>query len=127
MRKLILAAVLVGAAANAAADWKVIDEQEARVTYVDPSEIRVTGNMARIWTMVDFKNMQTMPSGTRYRSSKTLSEFDCKEGKIRMLQATAFSGKKGTGIAVFSGAAPEEWSYVTPGSVDALKQATACK
>lgn len=128
MRKLIGVAILFGIAANAAAEWKVIDQQDARVTYIEPSEIKLNGNIVRMWTMVDFKQKQTMPSGPRYSSNKTLWELDCKEGKIRMLQATAFSGKMGEGTVVWSGGDPApQWDYVSPGSVNSLKYSVACK
>ena len=105
------------AAAVAAAEW----EQTGTTTkgesafYVARSTIQRSGNLARMWEMIDNK-AATMIDGKPVLSIRNLMEYDCKGSRRRMLAATAYAGHLGKGTVVGSESFPPpyEWHAVGP-------------
>jgi len=101
MRKAILMMLLAGVSSSAAAEWIAVGSGEPSTLYADPSTIRKAGDRVQMLDLLDFKTAQ-VTEGYRYMSSKTLSEYDCKEERTRILYFTLHSENMGRGEAVFT-------------------------
>lgn len=101
------------------AEWVSVDHngEEGQTVYVDSGAIRRNGDVVNMWVLMDFRNVQTVPSPP-YLSVKSHREIDCNEQHIRLLASTAFSGHMGMGEALYSYINPkDEGIPIEPGSV----------
>ena len=81
------------------------------VLYIDPSSIHEDGAYSTLLTLDALK--MAGPGGEL--SMKILREFDCKQQRVRVIDASAFSGTMGTG-RVLGSAGGGRWSDVLPGT-----------
>jgi len=109
------------------AEWVSIDanNQRGRTVYTDPDTIRLKGDVVTMWSLNDYRTIQTMGS-TSYLSSKVQTEYDCAEERIRTLASTFFSGNMGSGDVVFSISKAGKWQLLEPGSLDQSEWEVAC-
>ena len=79
-KQLLFVLLLINTAAWA--EWTLVgDDDGARFsTYAEIATIRRQENVARMWTLVDFRNSQRAPYGPEYLSLKAQQEYDC-DGK----------------------------------------------
>jgi hypothetical protein len=115
-------------AATAAAKWAVVDRSPDRggaVVYGDPVTLQRSGNLARMWTLWDYKTTQVV-EGKRLLSTKWQDEFDCKAGRMRNISITGFSGNMGKGAVVGYGNSAFPWESVAPGSIKDDLRKFAC-
>ena len=125
MKRLLIGLMLLMTAGAASAEWTQIDDNDEFITYVDRATIRRNGNFVKMWSLKDFKTVQTV-SGISYLSSMDQSEFDCKEEKTRILPFTWFDGKMGHGKVVYSDNDSSRWIPIQPGSVGETLWKVAC-
>jgi Surface-adhesin protein E len=85
--------------------------------YVNPSTIRKDGNKVAIWSLFDFQAARTAANGQTYMSARSLSEYDCKASKSRLLAFSWYSKNMGGGKVVFSNSDIQEWEPVLPDSL----------
>jgi len=113
MRRVMLVVLLLASGA-ASAGWVQMSSEGANsVMYVDPDTIKIDGQLRRVVEMHDLK----VPDKSRgNRSTAVLSEYDCKEGRIRLLQEEYFSGQMGTGERMGSMTEPTDWFSLAPGT-----------
>lgn len=113
MRTLALAAAMMAATAPTAAiaaDWVYLDSGGGRDFYIDRESIRTMPNgNKRAWLEIVRHN----PDKFGDTSSKSLTEFDCREGRYRLLQSTYFKGERVT----TTDAITSEWRYASPDSL----------
>jgi len=123
--KHMIIAVLSLAASTAWADWVKVTESQTFSIYLDPATISKSGDMRRAWQLTDYKEL-VLPE--RYLSSLDLLEFDCKEGRRRMLSFSEHSGPMGTGPvrSASSTGAPSPWRNDPPASVGEATRAYVC-
>lgn len=113
MRRSMLV-VLCLAAGPAWSGWVQMSSEDVNsVMYADPDTIKINGQIRQIVELHDFK-AQDKSRGNR--STRVLSEYDCKEGRIRILQEEYFSGQMGSGERVGSFSGPSDWFYIAPGT-----------
>lgn len=119
--------VLLLSSGPAYAEWVSIDanNQSGRTVYADPDTIRSKGDVVKMWTLNDFKTIQTQLSAA-YLSYTVQSEYDCAEERIRNLAATFFSGNMGSGDAVYVNPDEGKWLPVQPGSLGQRAWKLAC-
>jgi len=103
--------------APAWAEWVKIAESTRRVLYYNPAAINKQDNLRRVWTLQDNKQ----PGKQGATSMRSLSEYDCKEGRQRLLSFSAHSERMGRGETIkrrhYSLGEPDgEWLNVTPGT-----------
>jgi hypothetical protein len=96
-----------------------------RTVYTDPDTIGLKGDVVTMWSLHDYKTLQTMGS-TSYLSYKVQIEYDCAEEKIRKLSSTFFSGNMGSGDVVYSVSKEGKWQRVEPGSLGQSEWEVAC-
>jgi len=91
---------------TASAAWALVaGKSEKGLTeytrYVEPDTIHRNGDAVELWSLLDFKTVQTVASRP-YLSVKSRREIDCAEERIRLLALTVFAGHMATGEAVYS-------------------------
>lgn len=115
MKKVLLMAAAILAAAPACAEWTEYSSfQDDKKFYFDRSTVHVapTGSR-RVWTLSDY----AIPDKAGDSSLKRFLEFDCVEKRYRVLQAMFFKGRMGGGTPSESINGPSKWSYVAPETV----------
>ena len=98
--------------------------------YVDTTTIRKTGNMARMWDLMDFETAQKISNnGTNilFRSSKTQSEYDCKKKQQRQLYMSLYTENLGKGKVVLTDNNPTKWERSAGGSAAEALWELACE
>jgi hypothetical protein len=116
MYNFILALLLAGMCGGAAAEWVAIGSNDTSTFYADPATIRSSGEVTRMWDMIDEKNAKVTDSGKRYMSSKGQNEYDCHGVRMRLLYTSYHSANMGEGEIVFSEPDPGGWVAAPPGS-----------
>jgi len=113
MRRVMLV-VLLTVAGPAWSGWvQMSSEGASSVMYADPESIRIDGPLRRVTEVHDLK----APDKTRgNRSTKVVAEYDCKEGRIRVLQEEYFSGQMGAGERLGGNTEPTDWFSIAPGT-----------
>ena len=98
-----------------AADWVFITESASNKDkyYIDRQSIRLMPNgYKRAWVRNDYNK----PSEFGDTSSKLYYEYDCNQGRRRILSASFYKGEEVTTSAKPVGS-NAEWSYILPDSV----------
>ncbi|MDO8811046.1 MAG: hypothetical protein Q7J38_03335 [Gallionella sp.] len=116
------------------AQWIMIGENKilSLTAYADPNTEAVpknakkNGDKLKMWKIYDYKTTQEA-SGYKFISAKFQDEYDCKEGQIRFLVNTTFSGNMSVGEAIFTNADAGKWRPVMPGSMDEAMWKFACR
>jgi hypothetical protein len=124
---LIALTLLVLNSAPAYAEWIMVsDSDEAgKTVYVDPNTIRRNSNLVKMWQFYDYKTVQTLGS-IRFLTAKEQWEFDCAEGRSRVVARKEFSGNMGSGTMVSTNSQVGKWLPVIPGSIGHTVWEVAC-
>jgi hypothetical protein len=101
---------------NAQAAWTVVDSSVSPHLYVDAENVRRTGDVARIWTVLDYAAPQSTADRGGYSSIVILQEIHCTEGKTRAIQMSMYSGRMGAGTILLNRSFEGEWTYARPGT-----------
>jgi hypothetical protein len=107
MKKLLLVLLLV--TNSAWAEWVKISETEDAVFYIDPTTLRKSGNLRRIWAFEDIKK-----SIDGMLSSRSRDEYDCKNERHRSLAFSAYSASMLKGKTLGSSDSETEWQDIPP-------------
>ena len=113
MRRVMIVVLLL-ASSLAWAGWvQMSSEGAGSIMYADPDTIKIDGQLRQVTELHDFK----APDKTRgNRSTKVVSQYDCKEGRIRILQEEYFSGQMGAGERLGGNTEPTEWFPLAQGT-----------
>lgn len=126
----LLVMVLVRVSGVVAAEWVALGNagsgDDYYDIYVNPGTIRKSGNMVKIWSMLDFKTTRVVP-GRPSLSVKLQTESDCTNARLRFLYHTRHSGNMGKGNVVSNDdGVPGNWSSVPPASINESLWKYAC-
>jgi len=124
--KRLAAPLLLLMSGAAWAGWKSVGEDNAATVYADPATIVRSGNTAKLWSLLDYKDFQRMVE-VGYFSQKTLVEYDCVERKARGLSLSLHAEHMGEGKMIYEDASPREWSSVPAQSITESLWNIACK
>jgi hypothetical protein len=112
------------------AEWVVVsgNDEVGLIVYVDQDTIRRKGNLAKMWSLMDFKTAQRDggSAGNLYLSLKAQREYDCADEYHRTHTATWFSGNMGRGSIVNHDPYEKKWSPVEPDSINRIIWKVAC-
>jgi hypothetical protein len=121
----IAMAIILPASARGQTWERVVHDGAGEIESIDISSIKLTGEgYVRAWTLRDFAGSKPF-QGKTYMSTKTLTDYDCKADRIRILAFHAFTKPSGSGEAA-SGAAPQSWEFVVPGSMAGIRHQFVC-
>lgn len=128
LKKLVLALVISLLSSNAVAVWEYMSSSPNNTDniYIDHATIRKSGNLAKMWFLIDYKATQTVGEYSFLSEMRQL-EFDCKTEKTRVT-ATAFNKENmGRGATVlYDGDVQGKWNILPPGSVGEQQLKIAC-
>ena len=111
---------------TAHADWVEIGKNETGTFFVHADSIEKTGEMVKMWHLIDFKRNQVDSSTRSFRSSKDQSEYDCKEQRSRTLFYNNYAEQMGTGKITFTMKDPFKWRSAGAGSISETLLKIAC-
>ena len=126
MKLLFISLSMVLCSANSYAEWKLVTSnfETGMNVYVEDTSLRVSGNIAKVWTMYTFKTPQEKP---QFRSLKTHSNYNCAEDEVKITSELAYISDDGKGQSVHSRDFPDaRWKPIVPNSNDAVVKEWAC-
>ena len=103
IKRLCGALVFATLAAGAHAAWERAGAtDDGMVIYADASTLQKTGDVAKMWGMLDYKTPEKDGAGRAYQSVKLLQEFDCKAAQGRTRYFSFHAGPMASGQLVHS-------------------------
>lgn len=125
--KRLLTALLLLTTLNAQADFVKYHEDDEMVSYLDTTSITRAGRELRMWTIDDYRQVQTDVPDKPYRSVKSHWTFDCAKRLSDVMAALYYADGMAQGESIHSGAVAErQWDKVTAGTVGELAFRAAC-
>ena len=110
--RLIMLCLLVMFNAPAWADWEKIYESPDFTYFVDPETVRKMGDLRLASSMRDLKK----PATGGEISRRAIVEYDCKEGRRRLLSLTTYAGPMATGNVLVNLNKASAWDYISDGA-----------
>lgn len=119
---------LTGGSSREAEKWVKVGGAENKnvVSYADPDSMLKDGDSTKMWSLLDFRAVQTSPTSKSFMSMKLHYEYDCKEGKSRKLSHSFHAENMGGGETVYSDSEADKWKPVEPGSIRETLWKFAC-
>lgn len=117
MKNAVIGALLVCATGTALADWVRIRSDGTVSVLADSGSVSRSGDMATMWSMINYTTPRKTDDGEEYLSSRQRLEYDCTDKLSRRLEFDRYSDLSGLGRAVYSNKNASAWSPVVPGSV----------
>jgi len=103
MKRWFLGSLAAAVAGSAAAAWERAGAtDDGMAIYADRAKLQTTGDIVKMWALIDYKNPEKDATGKPYLSVKLLQEFDCKAAKGRTRYYSFHSGQMGSGQLVGS-------------------------
>lgn len=103
MKPLCFGLVLAALGGSAAAAWEPVGTgDDGMVVYADRATIRKSGDVVKMWVLLDYKTAQKDDSGKPYLSAKLLHDYDCKDERGRTIYYSLHAGQRATGILLYS-------------------------
>jgi len=126
MRKVILMTLLAAVSGSVMADWVAIDESSFGKTYVNPGTISKSGDLVKVWELIDLKKSQEH-EGESFFSLTSEVEYDCVRKSFQILRTAGISGHMATGSVIAGGAGPRQWNPVTGGTATERSWQFVCR
>ena len=106
----VLAMAVVSTSVQPDSDWTPYARGVRYEAFYNPSTVRRNGQNVTVWA----KDQMFNPEQEGYSFVVALDEFDCARGRKRTLQETTY---RSDGAALETITEPEDWEYVTPGTI----------
>lgn len=127
MRRVILTMLLAVVSSSVMAEWVKVNENSEFATYANRSSIRKKGHIVKMWSMYDYKKVQTrLSDSVLYKSTKQQGVYDCKDEKSRIRSSSLYLKKMGGGRVIHNTSGPLEWQIVTAKGIDETLWKIAC-
>jgi len=126
MNRLVITLLLAAFSGNAAAEWVKVSSSENSTTYVDSATISRSGTMVTMWSLLDYKTAQKLPSGKVYLSGMIQHEYDCQGERLRRLYYSLHSGQMGSGDILFTNSDEGLWHQISPETAAEYSWKFAC-
>lgn len=97
--------------------WESVAQGPAGFYYLDPASIEEEeAGRKRAWTVLDYRQEQTLQGGGRYRSMHAQVQFNCKARLARLVHLTYYSGPMLAGSVVMRQGMLQDWFEIESGS-----------
>lgn len=126
MKKVCVALFLTVLSVGAMAEWVKIGGNDKSSMYADPSTIRRSGYIVKMWSLLDLNKIQSPEQDGAYISSIDQSEYDCRGERARTVYFTNHSGRMGDGEVAYTSNTPLDWTPISPGSLRESLWKLAC-
>lgn len=114
--RIILCLLIAIVAAPAWAEWVSVGEDNKATGYIDPATISKNGNFRKVWQLQDLKERGKDGAMSR----RVLWEYDCNEGRDRMLSISTYSEPMARGAILSEFDPGESLTHITPNSRSAI-------
>ena len=112
------------------AEWTLIYESSDSRSkyYANLLDIKVNKKFSklRLWTIEDFNLLQEVAS-YKYLSVKSVTEFDCKNSKIRIMGYSLYEENMAKGEIILSKGTPFEWQKINKDTMNEKYLDIACR
>ena len=112
------------------AEWTLIYESSDSRSkyYANLLDIKVNKKFSklRLWTIEDFNLLQEVAS-YKYLSVKSVTEFDCKNSKIRIMGYSLYEENMAKGEIILSKGTPFEWQKINKNTMNEKYLDIACR
>lgn len=103
MKRLCFGLVLAALCGSVAAAWeRVGTSDDGMVVYADRATIRKSGDVVKMWVLLDYTTTQKDDSGKPYLSAKVLHDYDCKDERARTVYYSLHAGQMAAGARLYS-------------------------
>ena len=126
MRKALLTMLLGIVSSSAAAEWVELGGNETATTYADPATIRKTGDMVKMWHLLDYTKPRGIEGLKPHMSIRVQDEYDCRQERTRTLAISLYSGNMGKGEVLGTSTDPGTWRPVAPDTLVETLREFAC-
>jgi surface-adhesin protein E len=113
-----------GAAASGTADWKLIYQTDQTTYYLNAAGSAPTGDF-NVQTLLEFKVPQVV-DGAQVWSMVTHMQVNCRSQQLMTSENTFYASQMGSGKAIQTQAASDNWHDPDPGSLGELVLSTSC-
>ena len=119
--RLVITLLLLIVSAPVRAEWVDLGTSPSATWYIDRATIRKETHLRKAWVLNDLK--QRAPDG--HLSRRGFYEFDCKDGRMRVLTMYSYSGQmaQGKGLKYENS---DVWVHVAPGTANGTLLGYAC-
>lgn len=107
----------------ARAAWQLQLATASADHYADDASLQALSGLRRVWELQDLR----MPDARGVRSWRSFVEYDCRGGRQRVLERSAFAGPKASGGVLPVESVEGVWADVRPGSPAATMLRWACQ
>jgi hypothetical protein len=118
--------MLLAATTQADADWRRAGDSANATFYLNEDTIRSDGSMTRMWNITDYRELQTW-EGYSFFSSKSQSEYDCEQRRVRIITEQGFTGHMAQGKPTYQIDEPRPWQPILPGTTGEVRFRVACR
>ena len=108
------------------AGWMPLGVYGEAAAYFDTSSVQTSGNIRKVWTMLDYRQPKSNSHGLPYRSTRSLVQIQCKTQQVKTLSLAFFKGTRGSGDVLSSEGVIQDWQPIPPDSVLAKMAWTVC-
>ena len=124
MKKLLLTLLVpfLLSTSSAWAEWVWVTSGDRTDLYIDPATIRKDGNLVKVWEINDLK--QRHKDGEL--SSRSRTEYDCKEERYRTLSFSVHSESMANGELIYNTSSVSPWQDVPPDTAVASIMKKVC-
>lgn len=110
MKRLCCGLLLAALSGGAAAAWERIGvADDGMVVFADPATIQKSGDVVKMWSLLDHKTAGKDDAGQPYLSVKLLHDYNCKDERARTRYFSVHAGQMATGKLVSSETPDSEW------------------
>lgn len=99
-----------------ATKWESVAQSNHGFYYIDPRSIEEESGRRLVWTLLDYREDQTLQDGRRYRSLQAQLQFNCKARLARMVHLTYYREAMMAGAVVMKQGMLQDWFEIEPGS-----------
>jgi hypothetical protein len=89
--------------------WEPVTLNELGLFYIDPKSITEEDGRKQIWSLLDYKKIQSTADDKTYRSVQSQVHINCKMKMARVMHVTYYSGAMLTGQVVLKQGMLHEW------------------
>ncbi len=99
-----------------AAQWDLIAQSNQGFYYLDLRTVEQDGERKTAWSVLDYREEQSLRDGSRYRSTHAQVQFNCKARLARLVHLTHYSGPMLGGAVVQRQGMLQDWFEIDPRS-----------
>ncbi len=99
-----------------AAQWDLIAQSNQGFYYLDLRTVEQDGDRKTAWSVLDYREEQSLRDGSRYRSTHAQVQFNCKARLARLVHLTHYSGPMLGGAVVQRQGMLQDWFEIDPRS-----------